>query len=223
MELFNVLTQALIFLCFPFLISFFWGGNKCSSFVSTGIIAFTSLLNYNILSMALFINYIILDFVFRSEKIQNYMIWHHIIAGSLTFLGLYITLEFEKYSTLLLLISSHLLQMEVTTPILYFAKYCDEQKLNFESLFVLFCLIIFWIPFRIIGPLKSAYLLTSLIKLQDINLYFKYILQIIFVLIVFLFAFQIVWFGKLCVVMHKKFLEYEYNQKINKIKDGKEK
>jgi hypothetical protein len=221
-ELFNILTQALIFLCFPFFISFLWGGNKCSSFLSTIIIAVTSLLNFNILSMALFINYIILDLVFRSENIQNYMIWHHIVSGSLTFLGLYITLEFSSnYS--LIAIASHLLQMEITTPFLHFAKYCEDQQLKFESLFVLFCLILVWIPFRIVGPLKSAFIIKSIIELKETDLFLKNCLKIVFVLIVILFAFQIVWFGKLCVVMQKKFLEYEYNQKIKKLNNGKEK
>jgi hypothetical protein len=225
MEILNILTQAFIFLIFPFVFSFLIGGNKFSSFVCTMFIAVTSFYNFNIFSMALFINYLMMDLIFRSEKIPVYMIWHHVIAGCLTLIGLHLNLILKTlfYSPILILIASHLLRMEVTTPLLHAAKYFDETKQNFEGLFVLFCLLVLWIPYRIIGPLNSVFLLQSLLQIDTLDNFTKNCLISVYVLIFMLFAFQIVWFYKLCVVIQKKFLDYDTNLKTTNKNNGKEK
>ena len=153
------------------------------------------------------------------------MIWHHVIGVCLTLTGLHLNLTLKNlfYSPILILIASHLLRMEVTTPLLHAAKYFDETKMNFEALFVFFCLLIFWIPYRIIGPLKSVFLVQSLFQIDTLDNFTKNCLILIYVLILMLFAFQIVWFYKLCVVIQKKFLDYDTNLKTTNKKNDDEK
>jgi hypothetical protein len=144
-------------------------------------------------AMATFICYLLIDMVWRDHKMPSEIVLHHLGCAILTFLGLVIILKLRKPEIVRAI--SYLLNMEITTPILHAAKRFKRDNFANLALTALAILIMGWIPFRILYPTQSLYLIYNLYISEK-----TWGILVCLYLIIGLVILQIAWFFRLCVL-----------------------
>ena len=141
-----------------------------------------------------------LDTFFRSTKIDNEILFHHIAAFILTFLGI-IGIQMKNETSIVAeQIANLFITMEFTTPFIHLVKYYKHTHQTFQTILCSMCILIFWIPFRLIRPFQALQLI---LKIYHVH----YIYVLIFFSGLSLYVMQIYWYIRLCVLAFNLFFK----------------
>lgn len=147
-------------------------------------------------SLYSFIIYLILDTFFRKTEMDFEIKCHHSVSGLLTLLGIIGISMNNEYSVIATKIAGFFITMEITTPLIHSVKYFKQNHLNFQTYLCSLCILVLWLPFRIIRPFKALYLIFGILQVH-------FIYVPIFISGLLLSLLQIYWYVRLCVLAIK--------------------
>jgi hypothetical protein len=144
-------------------------------------------------AMKSFLLYLCLDLSKRhkDDPLSTEIFLHHSISILITTIGLYLCNSNIENVKSIYTICSYLLNMEITNSLLYLGKRFKKRGQFLLASISLIFLIICWIPFRIVYPLKALYITLDIFP----NLRF---VQIIIFSLLYL---QIIWLTRLLRIL----------------------
>ena len=166
--------------------------SKLASSVCCAIIVFFTFLEGAKSGCASFLTYIVLDLFIRDDNLSTDAIIHHVVSIALVIQGL-VLMKQNPQDILIDEMIRSLLLMEITTPFLHIGWILQKSGDIHTSTLLYLCLLILWIPYRLIFPITAFlnYVFSS---------YTGLLILASQACISVLITLQYLWFCRLCVL-----------------------